>query len=208
MTNGAYVYAVLVDGVRRYIGKGRGRRALMHMKEVRSITRRRAAGEIVRTTIFYNRLAKAWRNGAQIEIEIIVDGLSDREAFDREVAEISQTKQQLWNMLPGGRGGAAIGHQVSEEARAKLASSNKVTWSNPELVERQSEQKKVHWLRPEYRNQIESKVVNENAKHAISEKAKMRWANPEFREKMKQTFSDHFKNSERTHRGWVTRRAK
>ena len=206
---GAYVYAVIVDGVRRYIGKGRGRRSLMHMKEVRSITRRRAAGEIVRTTIFYNRLAKAWRSGSQIEIEIIVDGLSDREAFDREIVEIAQVpKEQLWNMLPGGRGGAVIGHQIAEETRTKLAISNKAAWSNPELLKNQSEQKKLHWLRPEYRNQIESKIVREDAKRAISEKAKARWADPQFREKMKRIFSDHSKNTERSQRGWITRRAK
>jgi hypothetical protein len=33
----AYVYAIIVDGIVRYIGKGSGKRSIAHMRLVRSI---------------------------------------------------------------------------------------------------------------------------------------------------------------------------
>jgi hypothetical protein len=102
----AYVYAILVDGIVRYIGKGSGDRMRYHLKIVRSIVRRRAAGEAVSTTKFYNRLAKSWRAGADIQMHVIADGLTDQEAFDREVVEIASANG-LWNEAPGGHGFSA-----------------------------------------------------------------------------------------------------
>src|SRR6516162_4318183 len=95
----AYVYAIIVDGIVRYIGKGSGNRKLAHMRLVRSIARRRAAGEHVRTSHFYNRLTKAWLEGAEIEEVVIVDGLTHGAAYAREIAEIAAAAQgQLWNL--------------------------------------------------------------------------------------------------------------
>ncbi|WP_262027563.1 hypothetical protein [Microvirga sp. Mcv34] len=99
----AYVYAVLVDGIVRYIGKGTGRRVFDHARKARSLARRRAAGETVRSTLFYNKLAAAWRDGAEIEEVILRDRLSDQEAFKIEAEEIA-SRSGLWNQHPGGEG--------------------------------------------------------------------------------------------------------
>src|SRR5262245_36996114 len=146
---GAYVYAVIVDGTRRYVGKGRGNRIAAHMKMVRSIVRRRAAGEVIRATIFYNRLTKAWLNGAEIEFEIIAEGLTDQAAFELEIKEIASC-QTLWNMTPGGHGGGSAGRQVSLDTRAKSSASNKKTWAEGGLKQNQSDRMKLIWLRQEY----------------------------------------------------------
>jgi hypothetical protein len=99
----AYVYAIVVDGVIRYIGKGHGNRTQFHFKMMRRIARRRAVGETVTTTHFYNRLTKAWLNGASIEVIKIAEGLTDAQAFEREIAEIAE-RPGLWNKAPGGQG--------------------------------------------------------------------------------------------------------
>jgi hypothetical protein len=119
----AYVYAILVNGVVRYIGKGNGGRIHDHLKVVRSLARRRAAGEVVRSTLFYNKLTRAWLDGSKIEHMILADSLTDDEAYAREAIEISHRKD-LWNMDPGGRG-RGFGYKQSKKMRAKRKATMK-----------------------------------------------------------------------------------
>lgn len=205
----AYVYAIIVDDVVRYIGKGTGNRADKHLRIMHSILRRRAAGELVRATHLHNRMAKAWRNGSSIEIEILIDGLTDDAAFAKEIELIASIRVgQLWNQTIGGENPPkAISR--SAEFITKVTASNIKTWSDPELRARQSAEKKVHWLRPEYRAKLEP--VNRRPKPSVSEKAKARWADPEFRAKMDRIFNDSSKKQQRSEtlkRAWETRRAK
>lgn len=103
---GAYVYAITVNGIVRYIGKGRRYRVLEHSRVARVINRRRANGERVKALPFHNKLAKAIRNGATISYKIIVQGLSDKDAYEREAAEIAAASPgALWNIKAGGEGG-------------------------------------------------------------------------------------------------------
>lgn len=102
----SYVYAILVDGIVRYIGKGISlSRMLGHVKEAERINRKRDEGKIIKTTKFYNKLAKALLDKAVIGNEIIAKGLSNAKAFEREAEEIAKCpKDQLWNIAPGGVG--------------------------------------------------------------------------------------------------------
>jgi len=180
----AYVYAILVDGIVRYYGKGSGNRSRAHMRIVRSIARRRAAGEHVRTSHFYNRLTKAWLDGAEIEEVIVADGLSHEDAYAREIAEIAAAPQgQLWNLWAGGEG-SSKGYAKSPEQNQKIAESNRMTWADQKLVSEQSNRMKVHWLRPEYRAQHVGRKWTPEMKRALSEKRKAQWADPEFRARM------------------------
>jgi hypothetical protein len=114
----AYVYAIKVDGVVRYIGKGRGRRVYDHVSKARGIALRRIVGETVQTTLFYKKLSHALLNGRQIEEVILVGGLSDEEAFNYEIRTIS-SHTNLWNLEPGGQG--------------RTSESVKLQWTNPEV---------------------------------------------------------------------------
>lgn len=104
--NNAYVYAILVDGVVRYIGKGRNGRLRDHLWYARRLNDFRATGAKVRATHFYNRLAKALRDRCSIEERVLISGLSDAEAFKLERKEIAECKHsdELWNMTAGGDG--------------------------------------------------------------------------------------------------------
>ena len=207
---GAYVYAIVVDDVVRYIGKGRTYRVGQHMTMVRSIARRRAAGEFVSTTYFYNRLTKAWLAGAEIETIVIAEGMTDEDAFAREVAEIAAALQgQLWNVWPGGEGGGK-GHVKTLEQRRRIAESNRKTWSDPQLLAEHSARCKVVLLRPEVKALI-SKPKSPEHNQKVSERARARWATPEFKAKMDAVFHTpefHERRSEATKRGWATRRAR
>ena len=100
-----YVYAVRVDGVVRYIGKGSTGREHFHAIEARRINSRRARGANTdgTTTNFYRKLAEAVRHGASITEEIMIDGLTDQEAYRIEKQKIEELHKQnrglLWNTI-------------------------------------------------------------------------------------------------------------
>jgi hypothetical protein len=203
----AYVYAVIVDGVIRYVGKGSGARVRAHMRIARSIARRRAAGEAVRASHFYNRLTQAWLAGAEIREMIIASGLTDTQAYDREIGEIAARRKELWNFWGGGEG-SSKGYKKSAEQRWKIAESNRKTWSDPQLLAEHSARCKIVLLKPEVRAKLR-RPKTEAEKLGIRERAKMRWADPAFREKMRNIFDNPtFKRrrSEATKTGWQTRR--
>lgn len=149
MRKGAYVYDVLVDGVRRYVGKGRGRRCHMHMKKVRSIARRRAAGETVIVTAFYEKLTQAWLEGADIAVYVLVDGLSDAEAFALETTLIEQNEESLWNTTPGGQGFSA--KQWDDPAFRKKMQKREASKRTPEYHAKRSAIAQSQWDDPEWR---------------------------------------------------------
>jgi hypothetical protein len=72
-----YVYAIKVDGVIRYIGKGKGRRVYAHMAEVRKrLNRDFKLGNIF--CPFQRKLTKAVMDGAEVVEEILVKGLGNK----------------------------------------------------------------------------------------------------------------------------------
>jgi hypothetical protein len=102
-TGSAYVYAILIDGMVRYLGKGRNERMYAHLIEaMRSATRRRARPTRVGPRM-HRRLVEAVRSGADIKEEIIVGGLTDQRAYrleSRLIAEFHKFRtDQLWNTI-------------------------------------------------------------------------------------------------------------
>jgi hypothetical protein len=100
-----YVYAVYVDGVVRYIGKGSNGRVHFHVIEARRINSRRARGANTDRTAtkFYRKLAEAMRHGAIITEEIMLDGLTNQGAYRIEKQKVEelqkQKRDQLWNTI-------------------------------------------------------------------------------------------------------------
>lgn len=112
------------------------------MAIIRSIIRRRAAGEVVRTTHFYNKLAKAWRYGSEVEELIIVDGMTERRAYAREISEIKR-RRGLWNSAAGGPVG------LEKIAREQ--------WSDPKYRQLQTIARKKSWADDTERKQNAAK---------------------------------------------------
>lgn len=100
-----YVYAIYVDGVARYIGKGSNGRMHFHVIEARRINSRRARGANTDRTAtkFYRKLAGAMRHGATITEKIMLDGLTNQRAYRIEKQKIEelhkQKRDQLWNTI-------------------------------------------------------------------------------------------------------------
>jgi len=101
---GYYVYTISVAGVVRYIGKGKGRRLYLHMKEVRSRLKRdyrlRSIGSRLQ-----RELTKAFLSGAEVIEQVLVDGLTEPAAYKREYDNLREyvfagKRDQLWNVIP------------------------------------------------------------------------------------------------------------
>jgi hypothetical protein len=101
---GCYVYAIYVDGVLRYIGKGTNGRVYDHMKEVRQRLTRRFKLKNV-SPIFQQKLTEAVIKGAVIEEIVIADNLTSKQAYELEHRRMEEMvhdgkRTQLWNVVP------------------------------------------------------------------------------------------------------------
>jgi len=102
---GYYVYGIRVDGVARYIGKGKGPRMYSHMKEVRGRLKRDFKLENI-GSFFQRKLTEAVMQGAEIVEELLVEGLTDKDAYRVEHDKLKELvfagkRDQLWNVIPG-----------------------------------------------------------------------------------------------------------
>ncbi len=102
---GYYVYSIRVDGVVRYIGKGKGLRMYSHMKEVRDRLSRDFKLENI-GSLFQRKLTETVMQGAEIVEELLVEGLTDKDAYQVEHDKLKEfvfdgKRAQLWNVIPG-----------------------------------------------------------------------------------------------------------
>lgn len=183
-TAGAYVYHVTVTepgcvgGVVRYVGKGRNGRSQSHLKATRRLNERRARGERVRGNKFYNRLAKALREGCTVTDEIVIAGLTCEMAFYLERLHIASFREsnsgQLWNSWSGGEGpssedmrhmwadpvyqqavsAALRGRKLSPEHAAKAAAANRGKKRSPEAIAKTAAAMRGRKLSPEHVSKI------------------------------------------------------
>ena len=102
-TIGSYIYAIIVDGVVRYIGKGRNGRMYTHLIEAK----RTSARCPTRTAHLYPRmhrkLVETVRAGSEILETVITSGLTDQAAYRLESRMIGEFHKfragQLWNTI-------------------------------------------------------------------------------------------------------------
>jgi hypothetical protein len=105
LPRGYYVYTITVDGVVRYIGKGRDLRLYSHMKEVRSRLNRDFVIQSIASRLQQN-LTKAVLSRARVIETVLVDNLTETAAYKLEYDKLREyvcagKRDQLWNVIPG-----------------------------------------------------------------------------------------------------------
>src|SRR5947208_13573437 len=95
-----YVYTITVDGVVRYVGKGKGLRLYSHMKEVRSRLNRDYRLRNIGSRLQRN-LTEAVLSGAMVIEQILVDNLTEKAAYKLEYDQMREyvltgKREQLW----------------------------------------------------------------------------------------------------------------
>ena len=101
---GYYVYTITVNGVVRYIGKGKGLRLYCHMKEVRSRLNRDYRLQNIGSRLQQN-LTKAVLSGAKVIEQVLMDNLTETAAYKLEYDKLREyvfagKRDQLWNVIP------------------------------------------------------------------------------------------------------------
>jgi hypothetical protein len=99
-----YVYAIHVDGVLRYLGKGSDGRMYAHMKEVRQRLTRKFKLKNV-SPLLQRKLTAAVKNDAVVEEIVLADNLTSKQAYKLEYRHLKKMvyagkRQQLWNVIP------------------------------------------------------------------------------------------------------------
>lgn len=150
----AYVYAIVVDGVVRYIGKGTGRRTGEHRNIVERLLRDVAGGP--KEQVVHRRIAAAVRSGLAWSIVKTHVGLTEQRALDLEIDLIAKAPDgQLWNIAEGGRGCTsefARRRWSNHEYRAKQEAAIK----SPETLRRKSEASRESQNQPDVRERVKS----------------------------------------------------
>jgi hypothetical protein len=100
----SYIYAIHVDGVLRYIGKGTNGRMYDHMKEVRQRLTRKFKLKNV-WPLIQRKLTEAVMKGGVIEEIVLADNLTSKQAYKLEHGHLERlvyagNREQLWNAIP------------------------------------------------------------------------------------------------------------
>jgi hypothetical protein len=102
-TIGSYIYAIIVDGVVRYIGKGRNGRMYTHLIEAKRTSARCPVDTAHLYPRMHRKLVETVRAGSQIIETVITSGLTDRAAYQLESRMIGEFHKfragQLWNTI-------------------------------------------------------------------------------------------------------------
>ena len=117
----AYVYAIVVDDVVRYVGKGRDKRLYIHVIEARRSAARCGARTSHLHPRVHRKLVEAIRAGSDIAEIVILDGLTDQTAFRLEY-------ESHWQFSP------ELARPVVEHHRRTVYGPTVSTrdWHNPE----------------------------------------------------------------------------
>lgn len=160
VNSSCYVYVYEFDGVVRYVGEGRGKRMENHRAIASKYAEAIRRGEPGRAHRFYTNYALALMAGIAPTCRKIAEGLTKREAIDRQNAEIARyPAEQLWNSVLSQHPWMADEQAMAARNAAMKAfwaspegqSVAKTLWADPERRERQRAAQKAYWGSPEGR---------------------------------------------------------
>ena len=146
-----YVYTYTdADGVCRYVGKGKGRRAWTHYQQALRIVANGQPPETA-TSLIACAIAGDRYAGRDYTIDIVADGLSEREAYGREMDLIG--KYGIWhydrdgpgtlfNVLAGGAG-FITDNVTRREIAARAVATRASYWS--EVAQKAVATRKPYW---------------------------------------------------------------
>lgn len=176
MNKTAYIYRIKIDGIIRYIGKGRGKRYLRHEQIARSLN----AGQRIKATPFQKKLAKALCEDRPISSEIYLSDLTDEEAFQQEEYEIESRRADLWNVLDGGEGMSSVNARavwVDVEKRKRRSLLTRARWADVKSIYRNVPDR----LRNQAFSAAKTRWANPKNREIAAARMRVRWANPEYR---------------------------
>ena len=173
MTGEAYLYAILVDGVPRYIGKGRGGRLRDHVR----IARRASEANTYRMCKVHRGIRAALEAGCSVVAKKLLVNLTDEVALALERSAIrSALPGTLWNVKDGGSG-------------ADLSEACRQVWKRPGYRDLHREITRARWNDPEMRERIisaQAKAVTPSLRRTLADQAKARWRSPDYSEKQRE----------------------
>lgn len=193
-----YVYKFTIDGVVRYIGKGKGKRVLSHERQCK-----------YNKTMWHKYLNKAILDNKKIEVFIEGFYETNVEASTIEIQLISCYGRkafgegELMNYQAGGQGGDSITSKLlweNVEYRKKCMEANK----NPDTKKKRSVATTTRWKDQNYKNKVSTLMKaagkTEKAKHNKSMASKKLWESDKHRDIMSAIMierwkDDNFKNS-------------
>jgi hypothetical protein len=142
-----------------YIGKGFGRRAWHHIKNIDY-------------THKSNTIQKILREGYEVQVEILQDNMTEESAFELEIHLISKYGRRdlgngcLTNLTSGGEG--VVGRVISEKERENHKIRQTVAMAKPETKERHKAACKAAMQRPEIKAKISAtskgRIVSEETR--------------------------------------------
>lgn len=193
-----YIYVYEIDGIVRYIGRGRRNRIAHHSKAVRQRVEKKACGEVLRPHRFYDRLEEAFQNGAKIVARKIIEELTGDEAIVLEMQEIAKHPPGvLWNTILAStprikdadwiaRQSAGAKRVMSDPKRRRYISEKmKAINADPAVRARKSASMKAAWADPVQRRQraqaISKAFQAPEAQAKLSAARKADWENAELR---------------------------
>jgi hypothetical protein len=103
MKNEYYVYQIKVDGIIRYFGKGKGKRAWSHLKDAQVTNLRCGEDTDHLSPHFHKMLVQSIRKNLKIEVKILLENLTIKNAYQIEHVKIGESHKanpgQLWNTI-------------------------------------------------------------------------------------------------------------
>lgn len=173
-----------------YVGKGKGQRMFAHVREALTPCRCHRC----------NVVRKIWREGGQVEYDIVYATDDEAEAFAVEQATIATFgRENLTNATDGGEG--ASGRVLPEASRARIAQTLQQYADDPAVRAKLSDQAKQMWqndptLAVRMREARQPIFASAEWRARMVEQTRASWEDPEIRKRRVQGIKGYWEGNE------------